>query len=334
MNVIVSNRYAPMLQTLDIDIIKSMNGEFSVDEIISTFQNFYFQRMILDITAIKNYKDIRTLQQLSIALDMDKIILLLDDSPESSSNIYLSNLISMGIYNFTKNIEGVTYLFNNPNSYRDVAHIHQLSNNFSDDTGGGQNNAPTATNVQTHKVKIVGFVNVTENAGSTTLIYMLKKQLERNYRVAALEIERRDFMYFNDKDLVSIPLKDLTPAINKYKEYDAILIDINKNKKAEEVCHEIIYLLEPTTIKLNKLLMMNSKVLSSLKGKKVVLNKSILSSKDVMDFEYESKLKIFYNIPPLDERNRNNQALDKFLVSIGFSKQDGEKKGKILGLFG
>ena len=52
MNVIVSNKYQPMLESLDIDIIKSVNGEFDADEIISTFQNFFFQRMILDITAI------------------------------------------------------------------------------------------------------------------------------------------------------------------------------------------------------------------------------------------------------------------------------------------
>ena len=40
-------------------------------------------------------------------LDMDKVILLLDDSEESSSTTYLSKLISMGIYNFTKNVEGI-----------------------------------------------------------------------------------------------------------------------------------------------------------------------------------------------------------------------------------
>ena len=57
---------------------------------------------------------------------MEKIILLLDDSPETNSSEYLSKLISMGIYNFTKNAEGVQYLYNNPNSYRDVAHIHQI----------------------------------------------------------------------------------------------------------------------------------------------------------------------------------------------------------------
>ena len=126
MNVIIANKYQSMLQSLNIDVIKSLNGEFEVEEIISTFQNFYYQRMILDITAIKNYKDIKTLQKLSIALDMDKIILVLDDDPESTSPDYLSKLISLGIYNFTRNIEGIMYLYHNPNSYRDVAHIHQI----------------------------------------------------------------------------------------------------------------------------------------------------------------------------------------------------------------
>ncbi|MDD2518517.1 MAG: hypothetical protein PHG18_01350, partial [Bacilli bacterium] len=82
MNVIVTNRYKSMIQNLEIDIIKEMNGEFEVDEIISTFQNFFFQRMILDITAIKNYNEIKNLQKLSMALNMDKVILLLDDTPE------------------------------------------------------------------------------------------------------------------------------------------------------------------------------------------------------------------------------------------------------------
>ena len=63
MNVIISNKCRDMVASLEIDIIKAMNGEFEVDEIIRTFSNFYFQRMILDITAIKDYKDIKTLQK-------------------------------------------------------------------------------------------------------------------------------------------------------------------------------------------------------------------------------------------------------------------------------
>ena len=42
MNVIVANRYQSLLQGLNIDIIKQMVGEFEVDDIISTFQNFFY----------------------------------------------------------------------------------------------------------------------------------------------------------------------------------------------------------------------------------------------------------------------------------------------------
>ena len=81
----------------------------------------------------------------------------------------------------------------------------------------------------------------------------------------------------------------------------------------------------------------NSKILEVLKNKNVVLNKSVLSSKDILDFEYESRLKVFFNIPPLDERAKDIVVLDKFLLKIGFAKQQSgetEKKNKILGIFG
>ena len=58
MNVIISNQKKELLDNLNIDIIKSVNGQFEVEEIIEMFKNFYYQRMILDITAIKNYFDI------------------------------------------------------------------------------------------------------------------------------------------------------------------------------------------------------------------------------------------------------------------------------------
>ena len=62
MNVIVSNKNEGLLNSLDIDVIKTINGEFEADEIIQTFSNFFFNRMFLDITAIKNPTDITTIQ--------------------------------------------------------------------------------------------------------------------------------------------------------------------------------------------------------------------------------------------------------------------------------
>lgn len=330
MNVIITNRYKSMIQNLEIDIIKEMNGEFEVDEIISTFKNFFFQRMILDITAIKNYNDIKNLQKLSISLDMDKVILLLDNSPESSSREYQSNLISIGIYNFTRNLEGIMYLYNNPNNYRDVAHIHQLVEEpdvISDETG---------SLVSSIGARIVGLKNVTSQSGATTLAYMMKRQLERNYTTVAIEVNKRDFVYFKDSELVTTTESSLNSVISKHRDCDVIIIDINDSSIAENLCHDVIYLIEPSVIKLNKFMMVNAKKLEKLKNKIVVLNQSMLSSKDVLDFEYESKLKIFFNMPPLDERQTDIHILNSFLIRLGFDRQDTgeiEKKNRILGLF-
>ena len=95
MNVIIANKYKEMLMNLDIEVIKSIEGEFDVDEIINNFTNFYFDRMILDITAIKDYQDLDNLQKLSINFDMNKVILLLDNSEESNTKSYLSKLLSI-----------------------------------------------------------------------------------------------------------------------------------------------------------------------------------------------------------------------------------------------
>ena len=104
MNVIVANKYKDMLSNLDIEVIRRIDGVFPVEEIIKTFENFFFNKMVLDITSIQDYQDIKTIQKLSISLDMSKVILLLDNSQETTSPEYLSRLISMGIYNFTTNI--------------------------------------------------------------------------------------------------------------------------------------------------------------------------------------------------------------------------------------
>ncbi len=329
MNVIVANKYETMLQDLNIDVIKRLNGEFEVDDLIAQFENFFFQRMILDITAIKNYKDIKNLQKLSISLDMDKVILLLDDSPEGTSSEYLSKLISMGIYNFTRNVEGIMYLYEHPNNYRDVAHIHQLDSNTEPNV--------LERFVPNQGVRIIGIKNVTKQSGATTLVYMMKKQLEKNYDVKAIEVDKRDFMYFRDKDLISSTSSEVGGLLAKYSSSDIILVDVNESAVAESLVHTVVYLIEPSIIKLNRMMMLGPKVLKNLEGKKVILNQSLLSSKDVLDFEYESKLKIFYNMPPLDEREKEIMALNRFLVRLGFDRQqigeEEEKKRSILGLF-
>ena len=178
MNVIIANKYQSMLQSLDIDIIKTMYGEFEVDEIIKTFKNFFFQRMILDVTAIKDYKDISKLQKLSVELDMSKVILFFDDTADTSIPNFYSMLVAMGIYNFTKSLDGVQYLLNTPNTYKDVAHYLVINSQTQammqqNGTSMGSQNQAMAQPIVTRQTKILGVKNITKSTGATTLIYMM-----------------------------------------------------------------------------------------------------------------------------------------------------------------
>lgn len=324
MNVIIANKYKEMLMSLDIEVIKSIEGEFDVDEIINSFTNFYFDRMILDITAVKDYTNLDNLQKLSINFDMNKIILLLDDSEESNSKSYLSRLISMGIYNFTRNVDGIKYLLENPNTYRDVAHLQSLD-------------TTTTYTEESSVTRIIGIKNLTEGAGATTLTYVLKKHLEKNYSVCAIEVDKRDFEFFDDKNMFSVFSTDLAKELMKKKEYNVILIDLNEFSDTD-ICNETLFLVEPTRVKLNKLLLKDRNVFEKYKKKKVVLNKSNISDSEIKEFEFETKADIYFNIPNIDERKTSIREINTLLSKLGFVKQstgieNEDNKNKLLGMF-
>lgn len=335
MNVIISNKYKDALSNLNIDVIKKLDGEFDVDTIIETFSNFYFNRMILDISALKDHFNVGVLQKLSASLDASKIILFLDDDPRIN-NGFLSQIISLGIYNFTRDITGVTYLMENPNSYRDVAQYHDLA--LHDQENLVNENATNAINgahsggfvhlasntqnefVQSSGVRVYGFKDLTDDAGATTLIYMLKKQM-KGKKVLAVEINSNDFSYFDDSELMSINDNQIGMVRNKFKNFDVVLLDLNNSNLINDgTCDEVLYLLEPSTIKLNTLIRHNRTILQSHKSDKLILNKSMLTQSDVKVFEYESGVEIFYNLPPLDERKDSQLILDSFLEKLGIYK--------------
>ena len=341
MNVIISNKNKEILDKLEIEVIKRLDGEYEVEEVIETFQNFFFNKMIIDITALKNYQDPKTLQKLSISLDMNKIILLLDPNSNSATPEYLSRLISMGIYNFTTNIEGLVYLYNNPNSYRDVAQYHSLDSMIIEEKEPEQpqvqlveqttNN--TEPQIETYiqkeneepiqenknKKTIIGIKSITPGAGATTLTYLMKKQLEKKYNVLAIEVEKRDFIYYNDKSLLSLSNGVIGETLNTNNDKDVILVDLNGSPAAENFCTETLNLIEPSIIKINRLLSIKPKILNELQNKKIILCPSSISDKDVKDFEYESRLKVFYNLKPVDDHSKSEE-ITKLLIKLGFNK--------------
>ncbi|MFR4158778.1 MAG: hypothetical protein ACLT1G_06180 [Bacilli bacterium] len=320
MDTVISNKYSSVLNELDIEVSKKLEGEYTVDEIISQFKNFFFNKMFLDITAIKDYKDLTNLQKLSMSIDMDKVILLLDkDDSISDSEPFLAKLVNMGIYNFTKDQNNLMYLYTNPNIYRDVAYLQKI---VPEDNGNTTDSSHLIPNR-----RVIGIKNITDSAGSTSLIYMLKKVLSSYYSVMVLEVNKRDFTYFKDNDALTVKEDEISNVMDKYNNIDIFLLDLNKSNK-DYLCTDVLYLIEPSILKLNKLAMLNPKLINDIKGKMVVLNKSVLSKSEQADFEVETGIKVFYNIPPLNDKKDNSDILLPLLEKLGYIKKEEEQEKK------
>ncbi len=329
MNVIISNKYESMLSTLQIETIRTLNGVFTVEELSDEFKNFFYNKMIIDITAIKDYEDIANIQKLSIAFDSSKIILLLDDSTTVNSPLYLSQLVSMGIYNFTKSINTISFLINNPNSYKDVAGYQRLDISEEDMQDLKKNNTETTILQQ----RILGLKNLTDHAGSTTLAYLLKKHLEKQYRVEAVELNHHDFELFEESGLTSIPSNELGNYIANNKDLEVIVVDMS-DVEPSSLYTDVLYLIEPGIIPLNKMTRQDEMILSKVKDNKLILNKSVLNPRQVEDFERESHSKIFFNIPYVDDKDEDNKEIDDLLATLGFTRFDfSDKKNKGFSLF-
>ena len=349
MNVIVANENQNLLANVDVDIIKSINGVFEVSELVDMFKNFFYSKMILDVTALKQYKDSQTYEELSKGLDPNKIIFLLPEGSPLCTPNFLSRLIDMGIYNFTTNLNGIKFLIKKSNTLKDVENIKKMATaagpspaDNSQPTDNTANTADLAAPVEVapkggNNTAIIGVKNVTESAGATTFIYMLKKELVMTYgseKVIAIEVDKNDFSLFNDPNMVSSSATRIKDDLSKYNDKNIILVDLNRCPDTS-FCNETIYLIEPSTIRLNKLVRDNKIMFSKLVDKKVILNQSLLLTNDVGDFEKESGLKIFYNMPPLDERKRN-AIINDFLIHLGLLANNSggaDNSNKIFGLF-
>lgn len=336
MNVIVTNEQQQKLAVLDVDIIKNIQGSYTAFEIVEMFKDFFYEKMILDVTSVKDYNNIQSYQVLAKGLGPDKLILFLPDGTSLCTPQFLAQLVTLGFYNFTTNTDGVKYLLKTPNTLKDVEHIQKMGGggairdpNRQPDKQEERRDASFAMNA------IIGIKNATEHAGSTTLTYMMKKELNAIYgeKVIAMEINKKDFPVFNEKNMLSVNPDSIRATIEKYRGRAILLVDI-ADYDDFTMCTDVIYLVEPSTIKLNKLIKTNRSIFNRLKHKKVVLNKSLLNNKDLSEFEYEAGLKVFFNMPPLNERKRNEEVVD-LLRKIGLvtEKPTEKKESKVFGLF-
>ena len=87
----------------------------------------------------------------------------------------------------------------------------------------------------------------------------------------------------------------------------------------------MIYLIEPSTLRLNKMIRRDRAILSKIRGMKIVLNMSLLDSSDIKDFEGEAGCSVFHNVPPLDDKKDRHRVLDELLNKVNLSKATSSK---------
>ena len=347
MNVVTSNENKAIIDRLEIDIIKRIDGQYDLNDLLSKFVNLYFNKMIIDITSIKDYENPQVITTLGQSVDPSRVIILLNNNPVVNSNDYLANLINNGFYNFTRNFEGINFLYNNPNTFENVQHL--LNNNVSASMPSNNNGVVAGpvnnANVQTGNEQpqyqaqpgventqggaprifsnrmIIGLQNVTQHAGASTLVRMMVRQLNSHgIKAYGIEMFRQDLMYYRDPHLVAcMNRNDIERELRKMEDANAVIFDLNDFGEADKYCDKVMYLIEPSYIRLTKALKKNA---NTLKDANVVLNMSFVNNQELPDFEYETKLTVFDNIPPLNDRNENSIEINNFLRKLGYNIVD------------
>jgi len=166
--------------------------------------------------------------------------------------------------------------------------------------------------------KVIGIRNVTLNAGSTSLIYMLHKMASTELKKSTLsvEVDKKDFKFYRDSSMISVEKDKVKDIVNSSRE-ELIFVDLN-DCDDDSFCTDVIYLVEPSVIKLNKLMIENKNIFKELKDKKVILNKSLLKENDIRTLASEANMDFFYNIEPLNDRV-SNDSIKKLLELLNIN---------------
>ena len=340
MNLLIENLNSTLLNGIDVNVIKTLHGEFTRGELDDQLVNLTYSKVIIDITAIKNRNDFDVLFDFLSYFDKSKVILFLDNSVSKEC---VSKLVQNGYYDFTKNVGGINYLTTHPNKMKDVEKYlivnsfsspiveekKQEFNPFGDLSTDSTPNEDKA--VKNENQIVIGIQNLTPHAGATTLMYMMIKTLRNYYRVAGVEMINQDALYYRDPDISeSTSYDDLKYKIKSFKDKQAVIIDLN-TVNGNVLCDFVLFLVEPGIVSLSKLLNKNqsyAKIMAS--NARIVLNRCSLPEADIPSFEYETKLKVFHILGNIDDRSSRNKEVDELLVKLGFDKI---RRGGLFGIF-
>lgn len=312
---VVKNNNGEVINDLSLNVVKTLIGEFTNDDLEKELNNVNYDIAIVDITSIKNFNDDNYLYNfLDFFTKPENVIFIIHDEFFSTNLEIVRKLIEKRFYNFANNITDVYRLINNKNSFEDVRkYLGGYDFLKSDITDSDKH---TSNKFKTNKI-IIGIENGTPHAGATTLMYMLVKEISKGKKVKGIEMFNNDSMYFKDDRIITCQSRfQFETIVNTLNDIDIFIVDLN-GSDVKELCNKVVYLVDPGYTKTNKIVKGNQKEYEKLLNCNIVLNRSNIKNDNLKNFEYETHLKIVGNVPNLNERLDNNNELKdliRFLV--------------------
>ena len=315
MVVVIKNSNGEIINNITLNVVKTLNGEFTREDLNRELSIITFDKAIVDLSAIKNYDNDNYLYSFLDFFKNSSDVIILVKKEFFSTGIEISRkLIEKGFYNFAYSSMDIYKLIENNNSFDDVRKYLEGYDFLKVDSI--VSDKQTSNKFETDKI-IVGIENGTPHAGATTLMYMLVKEISKSKKVKGIEMFNNDSLYFKDDRIITCQSRvQFETIVKTLKDIDVFIVDLN-GSDVKEICNKVIYLVDPGSTKLNKIVKGNQNDYEHLLNCNVVLNRSNIKNDSLKNFEYETHLKIVGNVPNLNERLDSNSELNdlvKFLV--------------------
>lgn len=329
MYIIIKNENSRIINNLTVNVSKTLVGDFTREDLDRELNLINYDKVIVDITSIRNYYDDNYLYKfLEFFRSPSDVILLLNDGFVANSKHFLSKLISKGYYNFATTDSAVNRLLERNNTIDDVKE-YMDGNDFLK-TNSIVSGIDKNKKFETDKL-IIGIENGFPHSGATTLMYMLVKEIGKSKKVKGIEMINNDSLFFRDDRIISCESRiQFETIVKTLNDIDVYIVDLN-GSDVKEICNKVIYLIEPGTTKINKVVKGDREIYEMLKNSNVVLNRSNIKDDEMKTFEYETKFKVVGNVPNLNERLDSNDSLTKLVDYLLDNKEKYEKLSKDAG---
>lgn len=326
MYIIIKNENSRIINNLTVNVSKTLVGDFTREDLDRELNLINYDKVIVDITSIRNYYDDNYLYKfLEFFRSPSDVILLLNDGFVANSKHFLSKLISKGYYNFATTDSAVNRLLERNNTIDDVKE-YMDGNDFLK-TNSIVSGIDKNKKFETDKL-IIGIENGFPHSGATTLMYMLVKEIGKSKKVKGIEMINNDSLFFRDDRIISCESRiQFETIVKTLNDIDVYIVDLN-GSDVKEICNKVIYLIEPGTTKINKVVKGDREIYEMLKNSNVVLNRSNIKDDEMKTFEYETKFKVVGNVPNLNERLDSNDSLTKLVDYLLDNKEKYEKLSK------